>query len=121
MAVEVSGTMIRIPQGDTGLVRFMADKGEIEQGDTAVFTLAHRGGAAILRKVLEADMEQQAFTMMFVHEDTARLRPDHYEWSLRIVRSGKFDADGRLLDAKGQHTAVLSGRLSVLGYAGGVR
>lgn len=121
MAIEVSGTMLRIPQGDTGTVKFVAEEGELAQEDQGVFTLARRDGSAILRKVLPVDPNEHAFHMTFVYEDTARLKPGGYEWSLRVVRGGTFDESGRLTAAQGQHTAVLRGRMSVLGYAGGAR
>ena len=43
MAVEVHGTMIRIPQGDTGNVKFVAD-GALNESDKALFTIARPGG-----------------------------------------------------------------------------
>ena len=121
MAVEVHGTLIRIPQGDTGNVKFVADKGEITGEDKGVFTLARRDGTALLRKILPPDLEAGAFHMAFVYEDTAKLRPDSYEWSLRVVRGGKLDASGRLEDTQGSHTAILRGTLTILPVAGGAR
>lgn len=121
MAVEVHGTLIRIPQGDTGNVKFVADKGEITGEDKGVFTLARRDGTALLRKILPPDLEAGAFHMAFVYEDTAKLRPDSYEWSFRVVRGGAFDAGGRLNGAQGSHTPVLKGQLTVMEVAGGAR
>ena len=120
MAVEVHGTMIRIPQGDTGNVKFVAD-GELSESDKALFTIARRDGSAVLRKVLPPDLGDNAFHMAFVYEDTAKLRPDNYEWSLRVVRGGKLDASGRLEDTQGSHTAILRGTLTFLPVAGGAR
>ena len=121
MAIEVSGMMLRIPQGDTGTVKFAAEEGELAGEDQGVFTLARRDGAAILRKILTPDLKENAFRMAIVHEDTARLRPGQYEWSLRVIRGGTFDEAGRLTDAQSQNTAVLRGKMSVLSCAGGVR
>ena len=120
MAVEVRGTMIRIPQGDTGNVKFAAD-GDLSDWDKALFTLARRDGSTILRKVLPPDLGDNAFHMAFVYEDTAKLRPGSYEWSFRVVRGGAFDANGRLTGAQGSHTAVLKGQLNVMEVAGGAR
>lgn len=121
MGIKVSGNLIQIPQGDTGAVKFVFDAGMAAQEDRAVFTLAQHGGPAIMRKILTPNLNDGAFHMMFVHEDTAKLRPDSYEWSLRVVRGGSFDAAGRLTSVQGQHTAVLSGRLAVLRVAGGAK
>ena len=121
MAVEVMGTLIQIPQGDTGAVKFAAESGALTREDVGVFTLARRDGAAILRKQIEADTGDNAFHMMFVHKDTAALSPGAYGWSFRVVRGGVFDAGGRLTDVQGMHTAVLRGRLVVLAVAGGAR
>lgn len=91
MAVEASGMMIRMPQGDTGSVKFVADEGALTAEDKGVFTLARRDGSAILRQILPADLEANAFHMVFDYSDTAKLRPDSYEWSFAVVRGGVFD------------------------------
>ena len=121
MAVEVMGTLIQIPQGDTGAVKFVPVQGTIAAGDMGVFTLAKRDGTPILRKLIEPDEQDNAFHMMFVHKDTALLRPGAYMWSMRVVRGGIFDAGGKLSDAQGMHTAVIRGRLVVLAVAGGAK
>ena len=120
MAVEAFGTQIRVPQGDTGNVKFVAD-GALDSSDRALFTLARRNGGVILRKVLTPDVNDHAFHMAFVHSETASMRPDSYEWSLRIVRGGVLDGDGRITDTQGSHTAILRGTLVVLPVAGGAR
>lgn len=121
MAIEVSGTMMRIPQGDTGTVKFAAQKGELSGEDLGVFTLARRDGAAILRKILPPDLKENAFHMAFVHADTAKLHLGQYDWSLRVIRGGTFDADGKLTSVQSQNTVVLRGKISVMNFAGGVR
>lgn len=120
MAVEAIGTQIRLPQGDTGNVKFVAD-GALDSSDRALFTLARRGGGVILRKVLPPNMDDSAFHMAFVYADTAKLRPDSYEWSLRVVRGGVLDDDGRITETQGSHTAILRGVMAVLPVAGGAR
>ena len=120
MAVEVNWTMIRIPQGDTGNVKFVAD-GELSESDKALFTIARRDGSAVLRKVLSVDASDKAFHLPFAYSETARMRPDSYEWSLRVVRGGAFDAGGKLNSAQGSHTPVLKGQLTVMEVAGGAR
>ena len=70
MAVEVRGTMIRIPQGDTGNVKFVAD-GELSESDKALFTIARRDGSAVLRKVLSVDASDKAFHLPFAYGETA--------------------------------------------------
>ena len=120
MAVEVNGTMIRIPQGDTGNVKFVAD-GELSESNKALFTIARRDGSAVLRKVLSVDESDKAFHLPFAYSETARMQPDSYEWSLRVVRGGKLDASGRLEDTQGSHTAILRGTLTILPVAGGAR
>lgn len=119
MAVEAMGMQIRIPQGDTGSVKFLYEKGEVMQEDRALFTVVSRSGAQVLRKVLSPDMNENAFWLPFAYEETAKLKPDNYEWSLRLVRGGAFDASGRITDAQHCHTAIAAGRLTVLEVAGG--
>lgn len=119
MAVETSGTTIWVPQGDTGVVKFVVEQGTLAECDKGLFTVVRRDGATILRKVLSPD--EGGYFLPIVHEDTAGLKPDTYEWSLRIVRDGMFDANGRLTAVRGVHTPVLRGRLAVQRVAGGAR
>lgn len=121
MAVEANGMLIRIPQGDTGNVKFVAEEGEIADGDKALFTVASRSGGALLRKVLTPNMSDRAFHLPFVYEDTATMKPDTYEWSLRVVRDGTFDDKGRITAVHGSHTPILRGKLTILPVAGGAR
>ena len=118
MAVEVAGLSIRLPQGDTGVIKFVAEKGEVTAEDRGVFTLARRDGTAILRKILPFDGDTAH--MALTYEDTAGLKPGTYAWSLRVVRRGVFDG-GKLTAVEGQHTAVLNGSLMLQAVAGGVR
>lgn len=121
MAIEVSGTLIRIPQGDTGTVKFAVQKGRLSEEDQGVFTLARRDGPAILRKILPPDLKENAFHMTLVHEDTEKLHLGQYDWSMRVIRGGTFDGEGRLTSVQSQNTVVLRGKMSVMNFAGGVR
>lgn len=121
MAIDVMGNMIRMPVGDTGTIKFVAEEGSLSESDKGIFTLARRDGTAILRQILPPDMEANAFHMLLAYEDTAKLRPDSYEWSFAIVRDAVFDTSGKLIDVKGKHTAVLSGKLNIMPVAGGRR
>ena len=120
MAVEAMGNTIRVPQGDTGVVKFVPEESEIGADDRALFTIASRNGAAILRKVI-APQENGEFHLPFVYEDTARMKPDTYEWSLRVVRNGMFDANGKIVSVDAVHTPVMLGKMTVLPVAGGAR
>lgn len=121
MGVKAYGNLIQIPQGDTGAVKFVFEEGKVSAEDRGVFTLAQHGGLPIMRKILSPNLSDRAFHMMFIHEDTAKLRPGHYEWSMRVVQDGVFDENGRLTSVRGQHTAVLGGILAVLKVAGGAK
>jgi len=121
MAVKASGEQIRIPQGDTGSVKFVIEKNEVITSDKGVFTVVNNAGGPILRKILTPNFEDMAFHLPFVYEDTAMLKPGSYAWSFRIVRDGVFDTAGRLTDARISHTPILQGRLIIQPVAGGAR
>jgi hypothetical protein len=121
MAVEAMGMQIRIPQGDTGSVKFVYEKGEVSDVDRALFTVAGRNGGAIMRKVLSPNDSDSAFHLPFTYEETSGMKPDSYDWSLRVVRDGTFDANGRITGVQGSHTAILKGKLTILPVAGGAR
>ncbi|MBQ2991137.1 MAG: hypothetical protein IJD60_07585 [Clostridia bacterium] len=121
MAVEAMGMQIRIPQGDTGSVKFVCYNGEVLQDDRALFTVASRSGIPILRKVLSPDEKGEAFCLPFTFEETSKMKPDSYEWSLRVVSEGAFDSNGKMTGAKASHTPVLCGKLIILPVAGGAK
>lgn len=121
MAVEAMGTQIRIPQGDTGTVKFVYDKAGLTGDARALFTVANRNGGTILRKVLSPDEKERAFHLPFAYEETANLKPDSYDWSLRVVENGTFDTNGKIRSATASNTVVLCGKLTILPVAGGAR
>ena len=121
MAVEAMGMQIRIPQGDTGTVRFVCDKGEITPDARALFTIASKSCATILRKVLSPSESNREFHLPFAYEETSVMKPGSYNWSLRVVSDGMFDASGKLRGAKSSHTPVLLGKLMILPVAGGAK
>lgn len=121
MAVEAMGMQIRIPQGDTGCVKFVYESGEVTEEDRALFTIAGRNGGAMLRKVLSPNESDHAFHLPFTYQETASMKPDSYDWSLRVVRKGTLDVNGKITDVQGSHTAILKGKLTILPVAGGAR
>ena len=121
MAVQVSGTLIQIPQGDTGVVKFVYGDAQMQETERALFTVAGRNGSALLRKVLSPDEHACAFYLPFVYADTAAMKPDTYDWSLRVIHGGMLDENGRILSLQDSHTAVLRGRLMIIPVAGGAR
>lgn len=120
MAVEAMGNTIRMPQGDTGVVKFVPDKREIASDDRALFTVVNRSGATLLRKVLSPD-DDGVFRLPFVYDDTARMKPDTYEWSIRVVHNATLDASGKIVSVDTMHTPVTLGKMVVLTVAGGAR
>ena len=121
MAVEVLGTQIRVPQGDTGAVKFVCNPGVIADSDRAMFTVSTRNGGVVMRKVLSPQIENIEFHLPLVFSDTSAMRPDTYEWSLRIVRGGTFGENGKILSADGINTPVIKGRMTIIPVAGGAR
>ena len=121
MAVEVYGSTICMPQGDTGCVKFVPEGGEVRDNDKGIFTITRRNGPALLRKILPLNSSSRVFDMAFTHEETAGMKPDDYEWSFSLVRDGEFGADGRLTTAQMKHTPILKGKLTVLPVAGGAK
>ena len=101
MAVKAMGMQIQIPQGDTGCVKFVYESGMVQEKDRALFTIASRSGVPILRKVLSPTDRDSAFYLPFTHEETVGLKPDSYEWSLRVVRGAALDTSGRIIGTQG--------------------
>ena len=121
MAIQIVGSTIKLPKGETDLLKFKINGAEITEQHRAVFTLARQSGEAVLRKVLPPDVEAQTFGMMFVYTDTADLKTGAYDWSLRVFLDLKIGEDGRIEDARGQATLEDRGRFVLEQIAGGAR
>jgi hypothetical protein len=113
------GNMIRIPQGDTGATKFVCTGGKIDDTERALFTVV-RDSTIVMRKILEPDKDG-SFPLTITHEESAKLQPDTYGWSLRLVGDGTFDASGKIVSAKSCHTPVLAGKLVVMPVEGGAK
>ena len=119
MSVEVAGHTIRIPQGDTGATKFVCEGCKPDEYEKALFTVT-RDDVIVLRKILEPD-DDGSFPLLFSHDETAKIKPDTYGWSFRLVDDGTFDANGKILNAKAVHTPILSGKFVVRAVDGGAK
>lgn len=121
MAVEALGVQIRIPQGDTGCVKFVYEPGMVKAEDRALFTVATRSGIPVIRKVLSPGDMEDAFHLPFMYDETSVMKPDTYEWSLRVIRGGELDENGRIVSVQHSQTAILKGRLTIMPVPGGAK
>lgn len=121
MAIQILGRTIRLPRGETDLVKFKVTGAKITDQHRAVFTLARQNGEIVLRKVLPPNVEEQSFGMMFVYADTADLKTGTYDWSLRVMLDLEISAEGRIEGARGQATLEDRGRFELGQVAGGAR
>lgn len=115
---EVSGRMIRLSRGDTGLITFEVDGLNLTEKDRAVFTVKRRGGGVVLQKVIEP--EGNRVLVPFVNEDTEKLRPDVYEWDIRYVIEAVEDEEGRVTNGREVLTPFLPGDFKVERTVGAV-
>lgn len=100
-------------QGDTGGVAFEVTlNGEAPQeSDLALFTVARRNGSVVLQKVIAP--QEGRYRVPFVHEDTCSLKPDEYEWELRIACEAVVDGEGKITGMNELHTVYAGKRLIV--------
>lgn len=121
MAVEIRGTTICMPCGETDPVRFEITEGEITEEDRGVFTIAEKSGKPLLRKIIAPNEERTGFDMMFTFDDTAEMRAGGYEWSFRVVKDAQIGDNGKIERLKTQQTPIARGELRLMGPAGGAK
>lgn len=106
---EVTGTSVRLTQGDSGLMTLVVDGVTLTENDRAVFTLAKalRGngeykkiGPTVLEAVLVPDVKRNAFQMPFVSSETETLLVGQYLWDVRIYIDAQLAEDGRVTDGR---------------------
>lgn len=95
---DVSGRLIRVSRGDTGLITFEAEGIDLTENDRAVFKVKNLSGDVMMEKVIAP--ERNRVTVPFVHEDTEALKPGRYEWDIRYVIDAVEDGDGRVTDGR---------------------
>lgn len=114
---EVSGRMIRISRGDTGMISFETDL-ELTENDRAVFTVKRRSGGMVMQKVIA--LEDGKILLPFVSSDTEKLRPDTYEWDIRFVIDAVEDEDGEVTDGREVLTPFAPGTMMIVRTVGDV-
>ena len=122
---NVEGNTISISRGDTGAVRFVADVRVVgsdeqytfDENDRAVFTIKNEDGVVVNEKI--AEMENNAFTVVFYNRDTDRLPTNvGYTWDVRYVINPYYDVTGRITDGDQVITPELPMTMRVLNVVG---
>ncbi len=97
---DVSGLRVAITRGDSGLLT-LKPRGDHVFGaqDRAVFTIRRPGGGALMEAVYtpEADGTVQ---VALESAQTARWRPDAYEWDVRYVLDARTDERGGVIGGR---------------------
>lgn len=115
---EVNGRMIRISRGDTGLIAFETDGASLTEKDRAVFTVKRRNGGMVMQKVIAP--EDGKILLPFISSDTEKLRPDTYEWDIRLVIEAIEDEAGRVTDGREVLTPFPPGEFTIVRTVGDV-
>lgn len=98
LAFRFYGTRIAGPRGDSASLIFCTGDGsQTTERDRLVFILSRReGGGVVLRRVAPIDENGEAEIALH-HEETKRLTPGLYYWSVRYVLDAVTDEQGDIV------------------------
>lgn len=98
LAFRFYGTRIAGPRGDSASLIFCTGDGsQATERDRLVFILSRReGGGVVLRRVAPIDEHGEA-EVALSHEETKRLTPGLYYWSVRYVLDAVTDEQGNII------------------------
>ena len=116
---KVSGSMIQISAGDTGIIRMPVEGARLTDKDRAVLTVKDKNGRVMIRKVAKPENERD-FVLPLVNADTESMAPGNYEWDIRIVLGAKIGAGGDVVDGDTVATPFPPGQFTVLKVVGSV-
>ncbi len=118
---ELSGTRIRLTQGDTGILTVKAKKTDhvFTDADKVVFTVKRRGGAGIIMERLLTPEKDGTVQISFLSDMTDTMKPDQYDWDIRYCMNATV-VDGRVTDADEVVTPMLPGVFEIVKAVGRV-
>ena len=98
LAFRFYGTRIAGPRGDSASLIFCTGDGSVTTPqDMLLFILSRReGGGVVLRRAIPLDERGEA-EVALSHEDTKRLTPGLYYWSVRYVLDAETDEQGSIV------------------------
>ena len=115
---ELSGTRIRLTQGDTGILTILPGEGDhvFTDADRVVFTVRKQSGAIVTEMLLtpEADGRVQ---IPFTNSFTDGLEPGSYKWDVRYVLGAVLE-NGKVVDGAEVITPMLPGTLTIVEAVG---
>lgn len=92
VSMDIDGTTIRVPRGDTGEITFDVENENLEAG-TIRFTVKAKPEEdypALIEKDITLGAEDTEITIQLATEDTNRT-PGVYWWDLKYIKDGTVD------------------------------
>lgn len=110
---ELSGTRIRLTQGDTGILTINAkDSDHVwTEADKAVFTARKQSGSLLVEMVLQPDPDGMV-QIPFTSDLSDNWKPGDYKWDIRYVVDAVMEA-GRVVDGREVITPMTPGVLRI--------
>ena len=117
---ELSGTRIRLTQGDTGILTINAkDSDHVwTAADKAVFTARKQNGSLLVEMVLQPEADGRV-QIPFTSDLSDGWKPGDYKWDIRYVIDAVMTA-GRVTDGREVITPMTPGTLTIVEAVGRV-
>ena len=121
---NVDGYNIELSRGDTGALKVIAEatlNGEpftFGEDDRALFSIKNAQGEVVKEKV--AQMDDNAFIVYFLNNDTDTLAPATYQWDVRYIINPYYDASGKIVNGDQVITPKMPMNLQLLTVVGDV-
>ena len=115
---ELSGTRIRLTQGDTGILTILPGEGDhvFTDSDRVVFTVRKQSGAIVTEMLLTPEAGGTV-QIPFTNGLTDGLEPGSYKWDVRYVLGAVLE-NGRVVDGAEVITPMLPGTLTIVEAVG---
>ena len=115
---ELSGTRVRLTQGDTGILTILPGEGDhvFTDADRVVFTVRKQSGAIVTEMLLTPEADGTV-RIPFTNDLTDGWKVGDYRWDVRYVLGAVMD-NGRVVDGAEVITPMLPGTLTIVEAVG---
>lgn len=117
---ELSGTRIRLTQGDTGILTINAKDSDhvFTEADKAVFTARKQSGSLLVEMVLQPEADGRV-QIPFTSDLSDGWKPGDYKWDIRYVIDAVIE-NGRVVDGNEVITPMAPSVLTIMEAVGKV-
>lgn len=117
--IDPEERLVTLHRGDTGVVLYrLVGYNMLMPEDRVKLVMRDAFGQIIREEILEIDVEDNTFRVVFTNEDTESLAPGRYRYDVRVVIGPEYDDHGKIEDGEAISTPISPLFLQVLDTVG---